>query len=126
MYVRRLTTFSRPVQVPAAVPGIQTDRSFDYRKRSRGAEMPAPGTPFEKLRETGFIVCGDPDYVAEWLAQDMETAGYGHFLGMFRVGSMKHEHVMKSKRLFAEHVIPRLRHINETSPTAAQGAPAAG
>jgi hypothetical protein len=104
--------------VPAPVPGIQTDRSFDYRKRSRGAELPAPGTPFEKLRETGFIVCGDPDYVADWLAQDMQTAGYGHFMGMFRVGNLPHEHVMNSKRLFAEHVMPRLRHINATSPVA--------
>jgi alkanesulfonate monooxygenase SsuD/methylene tetrahydromethanopterin reductase-like flavin-dependent oxidoreductase (luciferase family) len=112
MYVRRLTTFSRPVQVPAPVPGLQTDRSYEYRKRSSGAEMPGPGTPFEKLRETGFIVCGDPDYVADWLAADMETAGYGHFLGMFRVGKNTHENVIKSKRLFAEHVIPRLRHIN--------------
>jgi alkanesulfonate monooxygenase SsuD/methylene tetrahydromethanopterin reductase-like flavin-dependent oxidoreductase (luciferase family) len=119
MYVRRLTTFSRPVQVPAAVPGIQTDRSFDYRKRSRGAEMPAPGTPFEKLRESGFIVCGDPDYVTEWLAQDMRTAGYGHFLGMFRVGSNAHQNVIKSKRMFAAYVMPRLRHINETLPPTA-------
>jgi hypothetical protein len=119
MYVRRLTTFSRPVQVPAAVPGIQTDRSFDYRKRSRGPEMPAPGTPFEKLRESGFIVCGDPDYVTEWLAQDMQTAGYGHFLAMFRVGKNTHENVMQSKRLFAEYVMPRLRHINAPSSAAA-------
>ncbi len=113
MYVRRLSTFSRPVQVPAPVPGLQTDRSFDYRKRSRGAEMPAPGTPFEKLRETGFIVCGDPDFVTDWLAEDMRTAGYGHFMGMFRVGTNNPEKVMKSKRLFAESVMPRLRHINE-------------
>jgi alkanesulfonate monooxygenase SsuD/methylene tetrahydromethanopterin reductase-like flavin-dependent oxidoreductase (luciferase family) len=116
MYVRRLSTFSRPVQVPAPVPGLQTDRSFDYRKRSRGAEMPGPGTPFEKLRESGFIVCGDPDYVAEWLAQDMQTAGYGRFLGMFRVGSNRHEHVIKSKQLFAGQVMPQLRHINDTQP----------
>jgi alkanesulfonate monooxygenase SsuD/methylene tetrahydromethanopterin reductase-like flavin-dependent oxidoreductase (luciferase family) len=126
MYVRRLTTFSRPVQVPAAVPGIQTDRSFDYRKRSRGAEMPPPGTPFEKLRDSGFIVCGDPDYVTEWLAQDMQTAGYGHFLGMFRVGSNSHDNVMRSKRLFAEHVMPRLRHINADSPTGEKVEQAAG
>ena len=112
MYVRRLTTFSRPVQVPAPVPGLQTDRSYQYRKRSSGAEMPGPGTPFEKLRETGFIVCGDPDYVTEWLANDMQTAGYGHFLGMFRVGKNTHENVIKSKRLFAEEVMPRLRDIN--------------
>ena len=118
MYVRRLSTFSRPVQVPAPVPGLQTDRSYDYRKRSKGAEMPGPGTPFEKLRETGFVVCGDPDYVADWLAKDMETAGYGHFLGMFRPGTNTHENVIKSKRLFAEKVMPKLENINKTKAAA--------
>jgi alkanesulfonate monooxygenase SsuD/methylene tetrahydromethanopterin reductase-like flavin-dependent oxidoreductase (luciferase family) len=111
MYVRRLATFSRPVQVPAPVPGIQTDRSFEFRKNPR-IGMPGPGAPFDKLREDGFIVCGDPDYVTEWLKNDMETAGYGRFLGMFRVGSMKHENVMNAKRLFAKHVMPRLRGVN--------------
>jgi len=118
MYVGRLSTFSRPVQVPAPVPGLQTDRSYDYRKRSKGAEMPGPGTPFEKLRETGFIVCGDPDYVTEWLKNYLETAGYGHFMGMFRMGTNSHENVIKSKNLFAEHVMPKLKHINETTPVA--------
>ena len=42
----------------------------------------------------------------------METAGYGHFLGMFRCGKLKHEHVMKSKKLFAEHVMPALAGVN--------------
>lgn len=111
MYVRRLATFSRPVQVSAPVPGVQTDRSFDFRKHP-GAGMPGPGAPFEKLREDGFIVCGDPDYVADWLKKDAEASGYGHFLGMFRVGSNSHQHVMNSKRLFAEHVMPKLRALN--------------
>ncbi len=114
MYVRRLATFSRPVQVSAPVPGIQTDRSFEFR-RHPGSEIPPPGTPFEKLRDEGFIVCGDPDYVTEWLAKDMKTAGYGHFLGMFRVGKNRHVNVMKSKRLFAQEVMPRLREMNPDS-----------
>ena len=54
----------------------------------------------------------------------MQTAGYGHFLGMFRVGKNTHENVMKSKRLFAEYVMPRLRHINATSPATEQAATA--
>ena len=82
--------------------------------------MPVPGTPFEKLRENGFIVCGDPDYVAEWLANDMETAGYGNFLGMFRVGKNDHRNVMNSERLFAEKVMPQLRKINESKVCHAQ------
>jgi alkanesulfonate monooxygenase SsuD/methylene tetrahydromethanopterin reductase-like flavin-dependent oxidoreductase (luciferase family) len=112
LYVRRLATFSRPVQVPAPVPGMNTDRSFEYRRHPHG--MPGPGTPFDKLREDGFIVCGDPDYVADWLRRDAELSGYGRFLAMFHIGSMKHEHVMRSKRLFAEHVMPRLRPLNPT------------
>lgn len=114
MYVRRLATFSRPVQVSAPVPGMASDRSFDFRKNPK-AGMPGPGVPFEKLREDGYIVCGDPDYVTEWLLNDLKISGYGHFLGMFRVGNNKHEHVMNSKRLFAEHVMPRLRGVNPDS-----------
>ena len=106
-----------------AGPGPRTaaDRSYEYRKRSSGAEMPGPGTPFEKLRETGFIVCGDPDYVAEWLANDMRTAGYGHFMGMFRMGKIDHEYVMKSKKLFAEQVMPKLKDINVSVQNAVAG-----
>lgn len=116
MYIRRLASFSRPVQVPAPVPGLQTDQSFEYKKHLRQG-MPGPGTPFEKLREEGFIVCGDPEYVTNWLKQDMEQARYGTFLAMFHTGSMKHEHVMNAKKLFAEQVMPRLRPINEPLAT---------
>jgi alkanesulfonate monooxygenase SsuD/methylene tetrahydromethanopterin reductase-like flavin-dependent oxidoreductase (luciferase family) len=110
MYVRRLATFSRPVQIPAPVPGMNTDRSFDFRRQPKG--MPGPGVPFEQLRDEGFIVCGDPDYVADWLRRDFALSGYGRFLAMFHVGSLKHEQVLRSKRLFAEHVMPRLRGMN--------------
>ncbi len=111
MYVRRLATFNRPIMIPAPLPGMNTDRSFDFRRSPKG--MPGPSTPFEQLREEGYIVCGDPDYVANWLQRDAELSGYGRFLAMFHVGSLGHEPVMRSKRLFAEHVMPRLRPINE-------------
>lgn len=38
---------------------------------------------------------------------------------MFHVGCLRHEQVMRSKRLFAEYVMPRLRPLNQ--PTAASG-----
>ena len=103
--------FSRPVNNPAPVPGLHSDRSFTHRKRIE-RDFPGPHTPFEQMREDGFIVCGDHDYVTRWLENDMKIAGYGHFLGMFHVGNLAHEKVMASKRLFAEHVMPELRHLN--------------
>ena len=108
MYVRRLATFSRPVQVSAPVPGIQTDRSFEFRKHP-GAEIPPPGTPFEKLRDEGFIVCGDPDYVSEWLANDMKTAGYGHFLDERRLSDKQIDLI----RQWSEKGAPELPHWRE-------------
>ncbi len=118
--------FSRPVNNPAPVPGLHTDQSFQHRKHIE-RDFPGPHTPFEQMREDGFIVCGDPDYVTRWLENDMRTAGYGHFLGMFHVGNLPHEKVMASKRLFATHVMPALRQLNVDQPaqrTAAASAPA--
>jgi alkanesulfonate monooxygenase SsuD/methylene tetrahydromethanopterin reductase-like flavin-dependent oxidoreductase (luciferase family) len=115
----------RPVNNPAPVPGLHGDQSYSHRRRIE-RDFPGPHTSFEQLREDGWIVCGDPDYVTRWLERDMEIAGYGHFLGMFHVGNLPHDRVMASKRLFAAHVLPALRDINvdaipDQSP-AAQGA----
>ena len=117
--------FSRPVNNPAPVPGLHTDRSFQHRQNIE-RDFPGPHTPFEQMHEEGFIVCGDPDYVTRYLENDMRLAGYGHFLGMFHVGNLAHEKVMKSKRLFAEHIMPVLRPLNVDESTKRQTmAPAA-
>jgi hypothetical protein len=76
------------------------------------------------MREDGFIVCGDPDYVTRWLENDMKVAGYGHFLGMFHVGNLPHAKVMASKQLFAKHVMPALRQLNIDQPVQPQVAAA--
>ena len=54
MYVRRLTAFSRPVPMPAPLPGVQTDRSFDYRKRSKGAENASAGDAVREAAGVGL------------------------------------------------------------------------
>jgi len=116
--------FSRPVNNPAPVPGLHTDRSFQHRQNIE-QDFPGPHTPFEQMRENGFIVCGDPDYVTRWLENDMRLAGYGHFMGMFHVGNLAHEKVMHSKRLFAEHVMPVLRPLNVDHPVSVPITPTA-
>jgi alkanesulfonate monooxygenase SsuD/methylene tetrahydromethanopterin reductase-like flavin-dependent oxidoreductase (luciferase family) len=116
-------TLARPVINPAPLPGHGSDKSYAHRKR-RDRDLPGPSTPFDEMRRDGFIVVGDPDYVARWLEEDMRTAGYGNFLGMFHVGSLAHDRVMNSKRLFAQHVMPALRNIN-VDPVTAPAAPVA-
>ncbi|MSQ12344.1 MAG: LLM class flavin-dependent oxidoreductase [Dehalococcoidia bacterium] len=110
-YMFKGAGLARPVNNPAPVPGLQTDRSFEFRGRDNEV-FPAPGVPFEQLREKGWIVCGDPDYVEQWLRKEMELVKYGNFMGMFRPGNLAHEKVMKSKQLFAKYVMPKLRNVN--------------
>lgn len=114
-----LRVFPRPVNNPAPVPGLHTDRSFQHRKNIEH-DFPGPHTPFEQMRESGFIVCGDPDYVTRWLENDIRTAGYGHLICSFRVGNSPHERVLKAKRLFATYVMPVLRPLNEDLPAEEQ------
>lgn len=104
-------TLNRPVINPAPLPGHASDRSYTHRKR-RDQDVPGPNTPFEQMRRDGFILCGDPEWITRWLEEDMRGAGYGHFLGMFHVGNITHDRVVKSKQLFAKHVMPVLRDIN--------------
>jgi len=113
-------TLARPVINPAPLPGHASDKSYSHRKR-RDRDLPGPSSPFEEMRRDGFIVAGDPDYVARWLEEDMRTAGYGNFLGMFHVGSLAHDRVMNSKRLFSKYVMPALRDLN-VDPEAVQAA----
>jgi alkanesulfonate monooxygenase SsuD/methylene tetrahydromethanopterin reductase-like flavin-dependent oxidoreductase (luciferase family) len=108
--------FSRPINNPAPVPGLHSDQSFQHRTNIK-RDFPGPETPFEQMRDDGFIVCGDPDYVTRWLERDMKISGYGHFLGMFHIGNIAHANVMNAKRLFAKHVMPALRDLNVTTPT---------
>ena len=62
----------------------------------------------EVLKELAFY--GTPDDVAARLLGLRETLGYTHLsLWMNSGGQMPHERVMRSMRLFAERVMPKLR-----------------
>lgn len=116
-------TLNRPVINPAPLPGHASDRSYVHRKR-RDQDVPGPNTPFEQMRHDGFILCGDPEWITRWLEQDMRGARYGHFLGMFHVGNIAHNRVVKSKELFARYVMPALKDINQDEAPAAEPAAA--
>ena len=61
----------------------------------------------EVLKE--LAVYGTPEVVAERLIELREALGYSSLsVWMNSGGQMAHEHVMRSMRLFAERVIPRL------------------
>jgi hypothetical protein len=72
-----------------------------------------------KFREAGLILCGHPEFVAEWLVEDAKTAGYGNLIVTFHVGNATHEQALKSQELFAKYVLPVLRKVNVDEPAMA-------
>jgi hypothetical protein len=46
---------------------ISTSLRGNSRRNRIERDFPGPHTPFEQMREDGFIVCGDRDYVTRWL-----------------------------------------------------------
>jgi hypothetical protein len=131
MFSYLLLALGRPVLNPAPLPGFNTDESYKHR-RANAADVFSQG--FEqaseearksslsvsdqaaKLKNAGLMLAGNPQAVAEWLAEEAETARYGNLLVTFRVGNANHQQALKSQELFAKYVMPVLRKINVDDP----------
>jgi alkanesulfonate monooxygenase SsuD/methylene tetrahydromethanopterin reductase-like flavin-dependent oxidoreductase (luciferase family) len=67
---------------------------------------------FSDLVDAGCVIVGGPETVAQQLEEIVRDFGIGHLFAMLQLGSMGRELTMKNQRLFAEHVLPRLRDIH--------------
>jgi alkanesulfonate monooxygenase SsuD/methylene tetrahydromethanopterin reductase-like flavin-dependent oxidoreductase (luciferase family) len=74
----------------------------------------------ELLMENGMFICGSPSTVAEKLEEFQSQMGYGNLVTMGQFATLGHEQVKKSMQMFAEEVMPRLRHIGVTKAAAAE------
>jgi alkanesulfonate monooxygenase SsuD/methylene tetrahydromethanopterin reductase-like flavin-dependent oxidoreductase (luciferase family) len=73
----------------------------------RGKPKPEPVRPEDLPWERYFV--GNPDELAEGLARLYEEAPYDHFCFWARLPGITHEQALKSMRLFASEVAPRVR-----------------
>ena len=74
----------------------------------------------EMLMENGMFICGSPSTVTEKLEAYQSEMGYGNLVIMGQFATLDHEHTKKSMQLFAEDVMPKLRHIGEPDAVAAE------
>ena len=127
MFSYLMLALGRPVLNPAPLPGFNTDQSYKHRSASAedvfsfGADhtleegrrlKSSESDQATKFREAGLVLCGHPEFVAEWLVGDAKTAGYGNLIVTFRVGNATHAQALKSQELFAKYVMPVLRQVN--------------
>lgn len=71
---------------------------------------------FEDLVADGFMLAGDPDHVRDQLLRIQRDLAPDAFAGNFAFGTLTHEQVTRSIRLFASEVVPALRAAPAAAP----------
>ena len=89
---------------PASVP-----EDYQYHLNRTNVEANRrPDTSPDELLDSGSICAGDPDACIRTI-EKYEALGIDQLLPIFQAGSIPHEKVMQSIRLFGKHVIPYFR-----------------
>jgi alkanesulfonate monooxygenase SsuD/methylene tetrahydromethanopterin reductase-like flavin-dependent oxidoreductase (luciferase family) len=70
------------------------------------------------------VVVGSPETVRQRLEAYAKDVGFGTLVANFSVGNVPSELTRKSMTLFAEQVMPKLRHVNVDTPAETTGVPA--
>ncbi|MGE3645329.1 MAG: LLM class flavin-dependent oxidoreductase [Beijerinckiaceae bacterium] len=77
----------------------------------------------EKAMEAGLVFAGTPDQVYEQIVDyDAYAGGIGNLLLMMQGGALNHVDTTDSMKLFAEHVLPRLKEYGASRQPAADAA----
>jgi alkanesulfonate monooxygenase SsuD/methylene tetrahydromethanopterin reductase-like flavin-dependent oxidoreductase (luciferase family) len=63
---------------------------------------------YEGLLNSGYLIAGNPDSVAKQIQSQMKQVGADHFMGMFHIGNLHHDKVIKSLNLFKKEIMPQL------------------
>src|SRR4029434_6413768 len=85
---------------------LTSARSFTYFREGHRARIDFSQLSWDDLLASGYLIAGNPDTVAHQIQAQMQHVGAGHFMGMFHIGNLAHDHVIKSLDLFTKEVMP--------------------
>ena len=96
----------------ADAPGYRTVKTLKANVTSqmtRQALGDVSSLSWEQLIRDGYVIAGSPDTVVEQMKELITGLRVGNIFCLIHVGNMPKEKCMRSTRLFAEEVIPKLR-----------------
>ncbi|HEX5228462.1 MAG TPA: LLM class flavin-dependent oxidoreductase [Bryobacteraceae bacterium] len=67
--------------------------------------------PWKEFVDNGSVIAGSPETVAQRMEELIKTLHVGNIYCLMQIGDMPADKCMNSTRLFAEKVIPKLRHL---------------
>jgi alkanesulfonate monooxygenase SsuD/methylene tetrahydromethanopterin reductase-like flavin-dependent oxidoreductase (luciferase family) len=95
-------------------PGYRTVATIKYGALSglsRDAQNVFQNLTWKQLVDERFIVAGSPETVRQQLEEAITGLRVGHLFCLFHNGDMPDEKTRHSSKLFAEQVMPKLRHL---------------
>jgi hypothetical protein len=96
----------------ADAPGYRTIKTLKANVTSqmtRAAIGDVSSMSWDQLVNDGYVIAGSPDTVVEKMQELITSLRVGNIFCLIHVGDMPQEKCMRSTRLFAEEVMPRLR-----------------
>ena len=90
---------------------LNTEQSFSYFREENRERINFHPLSWDDLLTSGFIIAGSPDTVAHQLTTQMRQVGAAHFMGMFHIGNLSHQHVIDSLDRFHQEVMPAVQPI---------------
>jgi alkanesulfonate monooxygenase SsuD/methylene tetrahydromethanopterin reductase-like flavin-dependent oxidoreductase (luciferase family) len=95
-------------------------KSFNYlyARHGRGPMLGAQPASFAHAQQLGRGIAGTPAQIADFLCHATEASGVNYIVGQFAFGKMAPDFAMQSVSLFAEQVMPRVRHFSESCAAA--------
>ncbi|WP_110205066.1 LLM class flavin-dependent oxidoreductase [Nocardioides daejeonensis] len=89
-------------------PHFQANRNRIGRERGWG---PATRAQYDAEVDHGSLYVGSPETVAQKIAATVRTLGVSRFDLKYSNGTMPHEHLMETIRLYGTEVVPRVREL---------------
>jgi alkanesulfonate monooxygenase SsuD/methylene tetrahydromethanopterin reductase-like flavin-dependent oxidoreductase (luciferase family) len=115
-YARNLLRTPAPLSMPPGHTSLPTVLNMAERRlRSR----PGGLATWEEVERGGYVIVGSPETVRQRLEEYAKQVGFGVLVANFSVGNVPSELTHKSMTLFAQEVMPKLRHVNVDTPQAA-------
>jgi alkanesulfonate monooxygenase SsuD/methylene tetrahydromethanopterin reductase-like flavin-dependent oxidoreductase (luciferase family) len=108
-YARNLLKTPAPLSLPPGHTSLSTTLTMAERRLQ---SRPGGLATWDEVEKGGYVVVGSPETVRQRLEEYAKRVGFGVLVANFSVGNVPHELTRKSMTLFAQEVMPKLRHIN--------------
>ena len=113
-YARNLLKTPAQLSLPPGHTSLPTMVTMAERRlRSR----PGALSTWDEVESGGYVVVGSPETVRQRLEEYATRVGFGVLVANFSVGNAPSELTRRSMTLFAQEVMPKLRHVNTDTPS---------